>query len=118
MPTALSVLSNFSLAILADAGWYSVNLAAAEELEYGRGQTLNFLQHDQPTQVRRLHIWMLCDLPGQFSAWFLANGLVSFLTFQGTGVVRVHLADMAMYSLGIRTYIYFDLINKGCRSYL
>jgi hypothetical protein len=50
-PTALSVLSNFSLAVLADSGWYTVNFSAAEQLEYGRGQSLNFLRHDRPTQV-------------------------------------------------------------------
>jgi hypothetical protein len=57
MPTALSVLSNFSLAVLADSGWYAVNFSAAEKLEYGRGQSLSFLQHDQPTQVCHMHFF-------------------------------------------------------------
>jgi hypothetical protein len=38
-----SVLSNFSLAVLDDTGWYKTNRTAAEPITWGRGLNHTFL---------------------------------------------------------------------------
>ena len=56
-----SVLSRFSLAVLADTGWYTVAAGFAEPMQWGRGEPQSFLATDgTDSQVRHSPLATLC----------------------------------------------------------